>query len=225
MVGFHLCYDLKFIVGFSLPWFAPPLQDIWRASISWVFIGLAGFMCALSRNNLKRAGVYGAVALAIYAVTSIASVDAPISFGVIYCMAACTLVEWLLEQAQAQPKGPTAAMLLFMAYIALLHVGSGVVGFGSLTVRLPHAWYGTPYLSWLGLPGRGFVSGDYYPLLPYALLYLAGASLGWWLRERGYPRLLYRHGPSLLEAAGRHSLLVYALHQPLLLGCCMLLGW
>ena len=46
MVLFHLCYDLKFILGMDLGWFAPPFQDIWRASIAWVFVFVAGGMCA-----------------------------------------------------------------------------------------------------------------------------------------------------------------------------------
>ena len=75
MVLFHLCYDLKFISGVSLTWFEPPLQDIWRASISWTFLFVAGYMCAHSRSNLRRAGEYGAVAVAIWLVTTIAAVQ------------------------------------------------------------------------------------------------------------------------------------------------------
>ena len=225
MALFHFCYDLKFIVGVPLPWFAPPLQDIWRASISWVFIGLAGYMCALSRNNLKRAGVYGAVALTVFVTTSLVSVDAPINFGVIYCMAACTFVEWVLQQLHLTPKGPLVAAILFFVFLFLLPITHGYVGIGSLVTHLPASWYTTPYLSWLGLPGPGFVSGDYYPLLPYLLLFLAGASIGWWRKNTGFPDWLYRHGPRFLEVAGKHSLLIYVLHQPLLLLLCMALGW
>ena len=65
MVLFHLCYDLRFLAGVGLPWFASPLQDIWRASISWTFLFVAGCMCTLSRSNLRRGLTYGAVALAI----------------------------------------------------------------------------------------------------------------------------------------------------------------
>ena len=77
MVLFHLCYDLTFIAGHNLEWFEPPLQDMWRCSISWVFLFIAGCMCTLSRNNLRRALEYGGVALAIWVVTTIVAVDTP----------------------------------------------------------------------------------------------------------------------------------------------------
>ena len=65
MVLFHLCYDLAFIGNVELPWFSSPLLDVWRASISWTFLFVAGCMCPLSRSNLRRALQYGAVALLI----------------------------------------------------------------------------------------------------------------------------------------------------------------
>lgn len=96
MVGFHLCYDLAFIEGVSLPWFRPPFQDVWRASISWTFLLVAGMMCSHSRSNLRRAMRYLGVAAAIYVVTLVTAVDTPISYGIIYCMGVSTLVAWLL---------------------------------------------------------------------------------------------------------------------------------
>lgn len=103
MVGFHLCYDLRYLAGLSLPWFQGTFQDVWRASISWVFLFLAGVMSSYSRNNYRRAAKYGLFALAIFAVTAIAAVDDAISFGIIFCMAACTLVTAILETLRIRP--------------------------------------------------------------------------------------------------------------------------
>lgn len=64
MAGFHACYDLAYLYGWDMPWFTETVfQDIWRASISWVFLFIAGWMCTLSRNNVKRALKYAAAAL------------------------------------------------------------------------------------------------------------------------------------------------------------------
>lgn len=55
MVAFHTTYDLAYLYGYDMPWFTSTLfQDIWRASISWTFLILAGWMTQHSRNNLKR---------------------------------------------------------------------------------------------------------------------------------------------------------------------------
>lgn len=224
MVLFHLCYDLRFIVGADLAWFAPPLQDIWRASISWTFLFVAGCMCPLSRSNLRRALQYAAVALAIWVVTTLAAVDTPISFGIIYCMAACTFVAWALKELGWLPRGPLAAAILFVLFVALLGLPDGVVGIGPVTVELPQALYETEWLSWLGLPGPSFASGDYYPLLPYLLIYLAGAALGTFWAERGYPAWAQDAHVAPLSLVGRHALLVYVVHQPVLLALCLLLA-
>lgn len=216
MVAFHLCYDLVYLKGVDLAWFHPPLQDIWRASISWTFLFVAGCMCCFSRDNLKRAARYGALAAAIYVVTTVASVDAPISFGIIFCMAACTLVQWLLERCGQKPYGPLAACVCAILFLLTLNVSRGTIGLGPATLRLPSSWYGTPWLSWLGFPGPGFVSSDYYPVLPYVFMYLSGSALGWWWKDHGFPPF-FDKGFAPLEAVGRHPLIVYVLHQPLLL--------
>lgn len=217
MVLFHYCYDLKFLAGVPLAWFAPPLQDVWRASISWSFVFIAGCMCAHSRSNLRRAGIYGAFALGIFLVTWVAGVDTPISFGVIYCMAACTLVEWLLERMGVRLEGYAAALVLAAAFLFLLGLPRGTVGFGPWQVALPRAAYSTEWLSWLGLPGPRFESGDYYPLLPYLALYLAGTSCARLWKSRGYPAWAMRPLVPPLEFLGRHALAVYVIHQPVLL--------
>ena len=217
MVGFHLCYDLRYLTGLSLPWFQGTFQDIWRATISWVFLFLAGAMSSYSRNNYRRAAKYGLFALAIFAVTTIAAVDDAISFGIIFCMAACTLVTAILETLRIRPRGLVAAAGCVAAFLALLHVPSGYLDFGFTRMTLPQELYATPWLSWLGFPGPGFVSGDYYPVLPYLLMYLAGASAGPSLKDSFCSGRIRDLGLRPLEWLGRHALLVYAVHQPVLL--------
>ena len=224
MVLFHLCYDLKFIAGYDLTWFEPPLQDVWRCSISWVFLFIAGCMCTLSRNNLRRALEYGGVALAIWVVTTIAAVDTPISFGIIYCMAACTLVAWVLQRIGALPRGYAAAALLFVAFIALLGLSDATIGIGPWRLGLPQELTSVEGLAWLGLPSPSFSSGDYYPLLPYLLIYLCGAAMGARWKQRGYPSWAIAANLAPLNFVGRHALLVYVVHQPVILGACALLG-
>ena len=139
MVGFHLCYDLRYLAGLSLPWFQGTFQDVWRASISWVFLFLAGVMSSYSRNNYRRAAKYGLFALAIFAVTAIAAVDDAISFGIIFCMAACTLVTAILETLRIRPGGLVAGAACVAAFLALLHVPTGYLDLGFTRMTLPRA--------------------------------------------------------------------------------------
>ena len=86
----------------------------------------------------------------------------------------------------------------------------------------------TKWLMPLGLPWQGFVSSDYFPLLPNLGYFLLGAVLG---------RTVYRKKESLLpkvndrncvlrflQLCGKQSLWIYLLHQPLLSGLCWLLS-
>lgn len=217
MVCFHLCYDLRFLAGYDLGWFAPPLQDIWRASISWTFLFIAGCMCSYSHDNLRRAFKYLACAALIFVVTFCAKVDVPISFGIIFCMGVCTLTFWLLSRAGLAPHGRVAALIFAVAFCALLGLQDGHIWAFGLWVNVPQALYSTPALSWLGFPGPGFASGDYYPLLPYVLMFLTGASACSTWKERGLPDWCVSKGIRPIEWVGRAALPIYLLHQPLLL--------
>lgn len=84
MVLFHFVYDLVYLSDMHLSWFTSPFIDIWRASISWSFLFIAGSMCAFSKNALRRACLYGALAALIFLITSLVRVDVPISFGIIF---------------------------------------------------------------------------------------------------------------------------------------------
>lgn len=217
MVAFHFCYDLVELRGIDLPFFRPPFEDVWRASISWVFLFMAGLMCSYSRSNARRGAKYAVVAALIWVATTLVAVDVPINFGIIFCMAASTLVYAALQKLGIAPRGIAAAAVFLMAFLATLGIPKGTVGFLGATLPLPRALYGTPWLSWLGFPGPGFSSGDYYPLLPYCLMYLGGASVGPLMKKRGLPRALEGVRCRPLEFLGRHALEVYILHQPALL--------
>lgn len=167
MAGFHACYDLAYLYGWDMPWFTQSVfQDIWRASISWVFLFIAGWMCTLSRNNAKRAAKYAAAAL-------------PGSWGIAACL------------------------VLF-----------------ALTWGIPKAVYPLPYLVWLGFPGPGFVSGDYYPLIPFVFMYLTGffAAQAAQASSLEAPAWAYANPIPALAVLGRHALPFYLLHQPVILG-------
>ena len=227
MVAFHACYDLVYLYGVGLSWFKPPLQDVWRASISWVFLLVAGIMCSYSRSNLRRAAKYLGVALAIWVVTSIAALDTPINFGIIYCMGASTALFCVVERAKILPNKPggllAVAAVLGLLFLVCLDVPNGTFGlkaFGGPFADVPRAPYESGLLSWLGFPGPHFASGDYYAPLPFSLLFLAGSCLGLAMKKVGAPKILKGLKCRTLEWVGRHAIEVYIVHQPVVLMLC-----
>ncbi|WP_245579124.1 heparan-alpha-glucosaminide N-acetyltransferase [Atopobium fossor] len=218
MVAFHLCYDLATFTNVSLPWFSGVLEIIWRNSISWTFLFIAGCMSCYSRSNIKRSFKLLTLAATIFVLTSIVAVDTPINFGIIFCLGASSLVVGTLQQYKIKISGVKVSALLILMFLALLHLNDGYLELMGISYKLPYALYSTPYFSWLGLPGPGFTSGDYYPVLPYTLMFLAGWSFCSSWKEAGISDQFVNVSCKPLEFIGKHALLVYILHQPLLLG-------
>ncbi len=163
-------------------------------------------MCTLSRNNAKRAAKYAAAALVVWIATTLVSVDDSVNFGIIYCMAVCTaVVAFTRPLLQKLPGswGIAACLVLF-----------------ALTWGIPKAVYPLPYLAWLGFPGPGFVSGDYYPLIPFVFMYLTGffAAQAAQASSLEAPAWAYANPIPALAVLGRHALPFYLLHQPVILG-------
>lgn len=81
-----------------------------------------------------------------------------------------------------------------------------------------------PWLSWLAF-SPAFYTIDYFPLLPWFGLVLVGMFLGnsLYSPERRFHLELNFPGKKLLCLMGRHSLLIYLLHQPMLIGLLHLL--
>lgn len=118
-----------------------------------------------------------------------------------------------------------------LAYIALkpaicsrdpLPVGFLALGLFLLLKHIPDTIYSISGLEWLGFPSERFYSGDYYPIIPYTFLYIAGASFARaWSNAHAqgdlYPAGMYRWHLPIVTWLGSHSLAVYLVHQPLLL--------
>ena len=207
MAGFHACYDLAYLYGWDMPWFTQTIfQDIWRASISWVFLFIAGWMCTLSRNNIKRAVKYAAAAFVVWVATTLVSVDDSVNFGIMFCMAACTATFALARPVIAKVPSVWGIAICLTLF--------------ALTWSIPKTVYPIPYLAWLGFPGPDFISGDYYPVIPFLFMYLAGFFAAHTTQEANYeaPGWAYANPIPALASLGRHALPFYLLHQPVILG-------
>lgn len=212
MVGFHLAFDLN-----HFGWLQPPqrfTQDaLWtaqRTMIVTLFLLCAGAGQAVAlqsgmgwRRFWRRWAQVAGCALLVSAGSALMFPRSWISFGVLHGM----------------------AMMLILARL-LAPLRGGLWPLGALLVALPqgvqHPLFDSRLTNWIGLVTRKPVTEDYVPLLPWLGVLLWGLAAGQWL-------LVHRHGllsgplpwPSLgrrLAWLGRWPLLVYMLHQPLLIG-------
>ena len=85
----------------------------------------------------------------------------------------------------------------------------------------------------LGLSGVPFSTFDFFPLIPWSSVVFLGVAVGHWMYpggERGFDIQkreidVFNRFSGFVEFLGRNSLLIYLLHQPVLIGVLVLMGY
>ena len=221
MIAYHGCWDAVFLFGLRAEWYTGWPGHLWQQSICWVFILLSGFCVPLGRHPLRRgARVFAAGAL-VTAVTLVFMPEDRVIFGVLTLLGSAMLLTGLLDPLLKKiPAGAglgVSAVLFALTY----HTQEGFWGLGRARLFLPRALYANLFTAFFGCFPDGFFSTDYFPLLPWLFLFWAGYYLHGVVQRRMEP--LRRPVCMPLGWLGRHSLLLYLLHQPVLYGI-MLVG-
>ena len=208
MVAVHFLYDLSGIPAFSgmhLPRLFHIIQD-WGGIL---FILLSGICVTLGSHSGKRGALVLLCGLLVSAVTAgvyflhLADRSILIYFGVLHCLGVCMLLWPLFKKL---PRWALPVIGIPMAVAGLILRNYAPVDF--------------PWLIPLGIMPAGFVTSDYFPLLPHLGFFLIGAWLGKMFyaeKKTRFPGVSETCFPvRFLCACGRHSLWIYLLHQPIL---------
>ena len=214
MIIYHTMYDISI---FSRGEFSVLNTGgyIFQQFIGWGFIFLSGMCRTIGKRHLRRGLIILTGAAPVSLVSYIVMPDMPINFGILVFMGSATLIMIPLEKCIKESHA-TVGMLISMAiFILCKNVPYGNLGFEGLELmELPDFLYRNTATAYLGFPPVGFVSGDYYPLIPWFFLYLSGYFF--WKRLGKEPLIqkgLFVKVP-VLAFMGRHSLLIYLIHQP-----------
>jgi len=208
MVAYHFAFDLTWFGAFRADFNNDALWLGLRALIVSSFLLLAGISLVLARRApisprryWRRIALITSCALLVTAGSYFAFPRTFITFGILHCIALSSLLAWPLVRY------PVTALI----------IGIAVVEIG-LQLRLP--LFDAPWLNWVGFMTHKPATEDYVPLFPWFGVVLIGIALGAWItaRERPAVAALGRASPRWLTWLGRHSLLIYMVHQPVLLG-------
>jgi uncharacterized membrane protein len=211
MAVFHFTWDLE-LFGHIAP--GTTIQGGWAIfarAVAGSFLFLAGVSLVLAhgdgirwRGFLRRLAMVAAAALAITAATFLAMRDAFIFFGILHSIAVASVL----------------GLLFLRAPVWLILAAAAAVWLLPDLARAPA--FDPRWLAWTGLaetPPRSF---DLVPVAPWFAATLLGIAAGRMGQAAGlWDRLRTASpGPVLAAAAwpGRHSLAVYLLHQPVLIG-------
>ncbi len=219
MACYHLVFDLAAFGNLAVS----PLTGRWRlfADITAsLFLGLVGVSLALSagrvpsrailfRKQLRRGGTVFGAGLIVTAATLAFAPDRPIWFGILHLIGV------------AIPLGvPFVGRPWAAAQVGVALVLAGPV---VRATRIDGSW-----LLPLGIRPESFSTLDYRPLIPWFGVVLLGVALGSVLYGRRGGSLRPAWGASPLwrplRFLGRHSLVFYLLHQPLMLAALAALG-
>ncbi len=215
MAIYHFTWDLEFF-GYLPPGMtAIGGWKMFARCIATSFLVLVGVSLFLAhgdgvrwRGFWRRFAMVAAAALIISLVTYFAVPSGFIFFGILHQIALASLL------GLAFLRLPAIVTLLFAAVIVAL----------PFYVQAPV--FDHPALWWVGLSEMRLRSNDYVPLFPWFAAVLVGIAAARMGAATGLPERLssVRFGSWARWPlrAGRHSLAVYLIHQPVLIGCVWL---
>jgi uncharacterized membrane protein len=205
MFVYHLVWDFTFFGLVARDLAIAPASRFSAHLIASAFLVLVGISLSLAARDAPRRAFWqrlGRIALAaaaISVVTWFVFRDEFIYFGILHCIALSSLLALPLRRAPVP-------LLLGLAAAAFL-----------LPYLFTSPFFDAPFWLWLGLSANVPASVDYQPLLPGFGMVLVGLCLGRLIATRPAPwmqRPLSGAIPAALAFGGRHSLLIYLLHQP-----------
>lgn len=214
MMAYHFGFDLNF-----LGWLHQDLEHDLRWQIArWLILGCFLFSVGASHalavaqhSSLRKQGrrlLKIAISAALVTAGSyLLFPQSTIWFGTLHAIAVMSLLLIGMHPLRLE-----ATTLLLIAAIA--------IAIGNL---VSHPLFNAPQLAWIGLMTHAPFTEDYVPLLPWFGACLAGtAFMQWRLQHKPTHAMTALKMPGGAGAGlrwmGRHSLTIYLLHQPVLLG-------
>jgi uncharacterized membrane protein len=216
MFAFHFAYDLA---DFGLTDVDVPNEPGWRLFarlIAGSFLALVGVSLVLAtRRGLNRRAFLKRLAM-------VAGAAALVTLGTYFAMPSSFIFFGILHHV-------AVASVLALPFLRLPL--PAVAGAAAIAFALPrfvaYPLLDEPWLAWLGFSRAPLVSADFVPVFPWfgcvltgivlarlALPRIEGSALADW-QAKTLPSRLVVWG-------GRHSLLVYLVHQPVFIGLLML---
>ncbi len=224
MMLYHTCWDLVFLFGKKIPGYSGLGGYVWQQSICWTFILLAGFCWSLGSHHLKRGLIVFGSGILITFVTLLVMPESRVIFGVLTLIGSCMLLLIPMEKLLLKLRAEIGLAGSFLLFLLFRNVNTGYLGSGNWNIlKLPDGFYENLFTTYLGFPQKGFFSADYFSLLPWFFLFLTGFYLYQLVQKNHMMEKLFSWGVPGFDVIGKHSLLIYLLHQPVVFGISWML--
>ncbi len=220
VIIFHFLYDIYVVYGLNPDWPHQTAIQLWQRNGCGLFVLVSGMVFTLGSNAFKRGLQLQVLGAIITLVTVLCTPGEAIYYGILTFFGSVMWLTWLLEKWLKQVSPVHGMLACVLAYLLTLNIGSGVVKIGSKVLFELPQWLYHDSLAIFGLHGANFHSADYVPLLPHAFIFLFGMYLFAYLRAHNRLSFLTSGNWKIFTIPGRHSLVIYILHQPVLMALC-----
>jgi uncharacterized membrane protein len=207
MIVYHFVFDLRFFGIVRADFENDAFWLGYRALVLSSFLLLVGVSLVLARQfNVptarfaRRVAIIALCALAATIGSYAIFPERFIYFGILHCIAVASVLT-----------RPLAGRPMLALALGIAAIVAGLV--------VSHPFFDTRATSWVGFNTVKPATEDFVPLFPWIGVVLLGIALGHELVRRDFsPVAPLARAPQALRWLGRHSLAVYMVHQPLLMG-------
>lgn len=225
MIAYHTMWDLVYMFGVAAPWYSSGFGIFWMRSIGITFVLLSGFCFSLGRHHLRRGAFVFLCGAIVSAVTLLVMYENRIIFGVLTLLGSCMLITIPLQKLLRKANCYAGLAVSLLLWLLTFDIRLGYIGlFGFKFFELPDALYSNYFTTYLGFVHQGFYSTDYYPIIPWYFLFVAGFFLHAVFKRHGLLEKLPNPKIPPLEFIGRHTIVIYMLHQPIIFGALYVLN-
>lgn len=205
MVIFHFIYDLNEFLGVNVEYEFGFWKFVGAAS-AILFIFISGISSGFSRNTFKRGFKVLCFGMIITIATYIFDSSQYIRFGILHFLGVSMMLFPFLKKINNW-------------VLVIIGVLSFIVG-KYIEIMTVNTFLLLPF----GFMYSGFASMDYYPLLPYISYFIFGILCYKLFYYKGRSLLNFNFNLGLVQVVSKHSLSIYLLHQPILLGIIYLMS-
>lgn len=216
MFSFHFSFDLNYFHFIRTDFYHNPFWLNYRIVIVSTFLSVMGMSLYIAHHKglqtqryLRRLFILLACAGLVSLGSYLMFPRAMIFFGILHFIAAATIL----------------GLPFVRLYWTNLIAGIAIILIGS---HVQDTFFDQRFLQWIGLMTHKPITEDYVPLFPWFGVVLLGIFFARWAcTARHFPAFSQWQSPSRvvrgLRFAGRHSLLIYMVHQPIFIGCLYLI--
>jgi uncharacterized membrane protein len=214
MIVFHFMFDLNYFSLYSFELWSG-FWLIFERITALIFIFLVGISLTLSYAKhpsairfVKRGLKIFCCGLLITIATALFLNQGTIFFGVLHFIGTAVILAYPFVKYTYRNIAIGTVLVVIGLYLSTL-------------------LFDFPWLMWLGLAPSNFYTLDYFPLLPWFGVVLLGVFVGNKLYKNHKRIFKISEATNPLARSlcfiGRHSLLIYLLHQPMLIGIILLI--